>query len=285
MGDSVRILVSGSGRAPGTERPRCYAHPRPARRAQPTSRARARSTSSRRRANRRPPGPGSSGEPRARNASAGEGRIGCAITRAARRAAAYAVRNWARTTCNAAAPHVGAAPTVQPLRSRSFGSLASIEGSSSHEPRQPGRGGYRRDRQPRTARVPTGHTADRRSSGSARKRVRIPVRRTEQPRRAQASSEARRKRTGWERLGRRREISRGDRGGRGGRGRISRKGNAQCPQSHPSSDSESTAPGPAGDHGARSLRRPPDVSRRGGRADVHGPEAPSESRRSRAGRR
>ena len=34
-----------------------------------------------------PAGPRNPGEPRARNASAGEGRIGCAMTRAARRAA------------------------------------------------------------------------------------------------------------------------------------------------------------------------------------------------------
>jgi hypothetical protein len=162
-----------------------------------SSGARARSTSSRRRANRRPPGPGSSGEPRARNASAGEGRIGCAITRAARRAAAHAVRCWARITCNTVAPHTGAVPTVQPPRSRSSRSLASSEGSSSHEPGKPGRGGYRRDRQPRTQRVPAGHATDRRNPGCAREGCSGTIRRPGQPQHPETSSEPRRKRTEW----------------------------------------------------------------------------------------
>ena len=76
--------------------------------------ARARSTSSRRRANRRPPGPGTPESRERGNASAGEGRIGCAMTRATQCAAVPTDCGRARTTSTAAAPHVGATPHVLP---------------------------------------------------------------------------------------------------------------------------------------------------------------------------
>ena len=70
--------------------------------------------SSRRRANRRPPGPGTPESRERGNASAGEGRIGCAMTRATQSAAARTDCGRARTTSTAAAPHVGATPTFCP---------------------------------------------------------------------------------------------------------------------------------------------------------------------------
>ncbi len=111
--------------------------------------ARARSTSSRRRANRRPPGPGTPESRERGNASAGEGRIGCAMTRATQCAAVPTDCDRARTTSTAAAPHVGATPHVLPhVRSMSR-SLAPSERSSPDEPRWPRRGRQCRDNQRR----------------------------------------------------------------------------------------------------------------------------------------
>jgi len=102
--------------------------------------ARARSTTSRRRAIRRPPGPGTPESRERGNASAGEGRIGCAMTRATQCAAEQAVCDRARTTDTAATPHVGVTPHVLSPRSPTSRSLASSEGSSPYEPGTPGRG-------------------------------------------------------------------------------------------------------------------------------------------------
>ena len=111
--------------------------------------ARARSTSSRRRANRRPPGPGTPESRERGNASAGEGRIGCAMTRATQCAAVPTDCGRARTTSTAAAPHVGATPHVLPHVRPLSRSLAPSERSSPDEPRQPRRGRQCRDNQRR----------------------------------------------------------------------------------------------------------------------------------------
>jgi hypothetical protein len=105
--------------------------------------------SSRRRANRRPPGPGSPESRERGNASAGEGRIGCAMTRAARLAAAPAACGRVRSTETATVPHAGTSPPVLSPRSPTPRSLASSEGSSPYEPGQPGCGRQRRDHQRR----------------------------------------------------------------------------------------------------------------------------------------
>ena len=111
--------------------------------------ARARSKNqSRRRANRRPPGPGSPESRERGNASAGEGRIGCAMTRAARIAAAHAGCGRVRST-ETTVPHAGTTPPVLSPRSPTSRPLASSEGSSPYEPGQPGRGRRRRDHQRR----------------------------------------------------------------------------------------------------------------------------------------
>ena len=111
--------------------------------------ARARSTSSRRRANRRPPGPGTPESRERGNASAGEGRIGCAMTRATRCAAVPTDCGRARKTCTAATPHVGATPHVLPHVRPLSRSLAPSERSSPDEPRRPRRGRQCRDNQRR----------------------------------------------------------------------------------------------------------------------------------------
>ena len=104
--------------------------------------------SSRRRANRRPPGPGSPESRERGNASAGEGRIGCAMTRAARIAAAHAGCGRVRST-ETTVPHAGTTPPVLSPRSPTSRPLASSEGSSPYEPGQPHRGRRRRDHQRR----------------------------------------------------------------------------------------------------------------------------------------
>jgi hypothetical protein len=105
---------------------------------------------SRRRANRRPPGPGSPESRERGNASAGEGRIGCAMTRATRIAAAHAAGGRVRSTEPATVPHAGTTPPVLSARSPTSRSLASSEGSSPYESRHPGHGRRRRDHQRRS---------------------------------------------------------------------------------------------------------------------------------------
>lgn len=157
---------------------------------------------SRRRANRRPPGPGSPESRERGNASAGEGRIGCAMTRATRIAAAHAAGGRVRSTEPATVPHAGTTPPVLSPRSPTSRSLASSEGSSPYEPGQPGRGRQHRDHQLRST-----------SFGRRLTHHRIKRRRRRSPgavvgrrgnlhrnRRSQASPQPRRPRTQQERL-------------------------------------------------------------------------------------
>jgi hypothetical protein len=143
-------MSTREGSLPGPGRARCYAGHRPARRAQlpmrRTSEIEEPRGGARTAARRAPESP----ESRERgNASAGEGRIGCAMTRATRIAAAHAAGGRVRSTETATVPHAGTTLPVLFPRSPMSRSLASSEGSSPHEPGQSGLGRQRRDHQRR----------------------------------------------------------------------------------------------------------------------------------------
>ena len=162
---------------------------------------------SRRRANRRPPGPGSPESRERGNASAGEGRIGCAMTRATRIAAAHAAGGRVRSTETATVPHAGTTPSVLSPRSPTSRSLASSEGSSPYEPGQSGRGRQHRDHQRRTTSLGRRTTKHRIVRRRRRSRGAVIGRRgnLDRNRRPQASPQPRRPRTQPERLRRGRQ--------------------------------------------------------------------------------
>ena len=191
--------------------------------------ARARSTSSRRRANRRPPGPGTPESRERGNASAGEGRIGCAMTRATRIAAAHAAGGRVRSTETATVPHAGTTLPVLFPRSPTSRSLASSEGSSPHEPGQSGRGRQRHDHQHRPTsfgRSTTNHRIFFRRRRRRRNRGSVIGRRgnLDRNRCPPAASEPWRPRTQQERLRHRRHGRCQD----PGRAAVSRSGACWC---------------------------------------------------------
>ena len=93
------------------------------------------------------------------NASAGEGRIGCAMTRATQCAAAYRRLRPGTHTDTAAAPHAGATPHVLPHARPPSRSLAPSEEELTDEPRQPGRDRTARDQRRPSVRPMARHPA------------------------------------------------------------------------------------------------------------------------------